>query len=198
MPAIDLSILNQRQTPAFYADVFANRPAAGFVGRIFVSTNTFAFYRDNGTGWDLIGGPGTGTITGSGASGQIALWDGASTITGDTGLTYNGTDNSLTASKFIVTGGTSSQFLKADGSVDSSSYVPYTGATTSLNMGANNISGQNYFINGNGVNNGGYLAIKQYSGTSSGSQGYTSLYAALQNSLYINYSQTNGSIKTAE
>jgi len=198
MPAIDLSILNQRQTPAFYADVFANRPAAGFVGRIFVSTNTFAFYRDNGTGWDLIGGPGTGTITGSGATGQIALWDGASTITGDSGLTYNGTDNSLTASKFIVTGGTSSQFLKADGSVDSSSYVPYTGATTSLNMGANNISGQNYFINGNGVNSGGYLGIKQYSGTSSGSLGYTSLYAALQNSLYIQYSQTNSTVKTVE
>jgi hypothetical protein len=198
MPAIDLSILNQRQTPAFYADTLANRPAAGFVGRIFVSTNTFAFYRDNGTGWDLIGGPGTGTITGSGATGQIALWDGASTITGDSGLTYNGTDNSLTASKFIVTGGTSSQFLKADGSVDSSSYVPYTGATASLNMGANNISGQNYFINGNGVNSGGYLGIKQYSGTSSGSLGYTSLYAALQNSLYIQYSQTNSTVKTVE
>jgi hypothetical protein len=198
MPNIDLSILNQRQTPAFYADTLANRPAAGFVGRIFVSTNTFAFYRDNGTGWDLIGGPGTGTITGSGTSGQIALWDGASTITGDSGLTYNGTDNSLTASKFIVTGGTSSQFLKADGSVDSSSYVPYTGATASLNMGANNISGQNYFINGNGVNSGGYLGIKQYSGTSSGSLGYTSLYAALQNSLYIQYSQTDSSVKTVE
>jgi len=80
MPAIDLSILNQRQTPAFYADVFANRPAAGFVGRIFVSTDTFAFYRDNGTGWDLIGGPGTGTITGSGTAGTIPLWNGASTI----------------------------------------------------------------------------------------------------------------------
>jgi hypothetical protein len=80
MPQIDLSILNQRQTPAFYADVLANRPAAGFIGRIFVSTDTFAFYRDNGTGWDLIGGPGTGTITGSGTAGTIPLWSGASTI----------------------------------------------------------------------------------------------------------------------
>ena len=145
MPTIDLSILNQRQTPAFYADVFANRPAAGYIGRIFVSTDTYAFYRDNGTGWDLIGGPGTGTITGTGASGQIALWDGASTITGDTGLTYNGTDNSLTASKFIVTGGTSSDFLKGDGTLDNSAYitasaltgyVPYTGATANVDLGA--------------------------------------------------------------
>jgi hypothetical protein len=95
MPAIDLSILNQRQTPAFYADVFANRPAAGFVGRIFVSTNTFAFYRDNGTGWDLIGGPGTGTITGSGAAGQVSYWNGASTITGSNDLFFDAVNGHL-------------------------------------------------------------------------------------------------------
>jgi hypothetical protein len=89
MPAIDLSILNQRQTPAFYADTLANRPSAGFIGRIFVSTDTFAFYRDNGTTWDLIGGPGTGTITGSGTNGTIPLWNGASTI-GDSILTQSG------------------------------------------------------------------------------------------------------------
>ena len=95
MPAIDLSILNQRQTPAFYADTLANRPAAGFVGRIFVSTNTFAFYRDNGTGWDLIGGPGTGTITGSGAAGQVSFWNGASTITGNNDLFWDNVNGHL-------------------------------------------------------------------------------------------------------
>ncbi len=95
MPAIDLSILNQRQTPAFYADVFANRPAAGFVGRIFVSTNTFAFYRDNGTSWDLIGGPGTGTVTGTGANGQVTFWNGASTITGSNDLFWDSANGHL-------------------------------------------------------------------------------------------------------
>jgi len=95
MPSIDLSILNQRQTPAFYADTLANRPAAGFVGRIFVSTNTFAFFRDNGTGWDLIGGPGTGTVTGSGAAGQVTYWSGASTVTGDNGLFYDSVNDRL-------------------------------------------------------------------------------------------------------
>ena len=89
MPKIDLSMLNQRQTPAFYADVLANRPAAGFIGRIFVSTNTYAFYRDNGTGWDLIGGPGTGTVTGSGTAGQVTYWDGASSITGSNNLFWD-------------------------------------------------------------------------------------------------------------
>jgi hypothetical protein len=95
MPQIDLSILNQRQTPAFYADVLANRPAAGFIGRIFVSTNTFEFYRDNGTGWDLIGGPGAGTITGSGATGQVSFWNGASTITGSNDLFWDNVNGHL-------------------------------------------------------------------------------------------------------
>jgi hypothetical protein len=95
MPAIDLSILNQRQTPAFYADTLANRPAAGFIGRIFVSTDTFAFYRDNGTTWDLIGGPGTGTITGSGANGQVSYWNGASTITGSNDLFFDAVNGHL-------------------------------------------------------------------------------------------------------
>jgi len=95
MPAIDLSILNQRQTPAFYADTLANRPSAGFIGRIFVSTDTFAFYRDNGTTWDLIGGPGTGTITGSGAAGQVSFWNGASTITGNNDLFWDNVNGHL-------------------------------------------------------------------------------------------------------
>jgi hypothetical protein len=95
MPNIDLSILNQRQTPAFYADTLANRPAAGFIGRIFVSTNTYAFYRDNGTSWDLIGGPGTGTITGSGANGQVSYWNGASTITGSNDLFFDDVNGHL-------------------------------------------------------------------------------------------------------
>jgi hypothetical protein len=95
MPSIDLSILNQRQTPAFYADTLANRPAAGFVGRIFVSTDTFAFFRDNGTGWDLIGGPGTGTVTGSGAAGQVSFWNGASSITGSNDLFWDSVNGHL-------------------------------------------------------------------------------------------------------
>lgn len=73
-------ILNQRGTPMFFSDVFANRPTAGIVGRIFISTDTYAFYRDTGSGWDLIGGPGTGTITGSGTAGTLPLWNGTSTI----------------------------------------------------------------------------------------------------------------------
>jgi len=196
MPNINLSILNQKSTPAFFADTLANRPAPSFVGRVFISTDTYDLYRDTGTAWDLLSPSAAAGITGSGAAGQIALWDGISTITGDSGLLYDSALNSLTADKFVVSGGTSSQFLKGDGTLDSSSYVPYTGANASLNMGANNITGQNFYNNGNGTNQGGFYGFKQYPSTSSGQQGYTSLYALSQDSLYITFSQTNGTNKT--
>ena len=43
----------------------------------------------------------------------------------------------ITSDKFIVTNGTSAQFLKADGSVDSTSYLPLTGGTITGNLGVN-------------------------------------------------------------
>jgi len=95
MPAIDLSILNQRQTPAFYADTLANRPAAGFVGRIFVSTNTLDLYRDNGTTWDLLSPSSTGTITGSGSAGQVTYFSAASSITGSNDLFWDNVNGHL-------------------------------------------------------------------------------------------------------
>jgi len=58
---VDQNILNQRGTPAFNAGIFATRPAAGFVGRIFISTNTYQIFRDEGTGWSLISDAGSGS-----------------------------------------------------------------------------------------------------------------------------------------
>lgn len=95
MPQIDLSILNQRQTPAFYADVLANRPAAGFIGRIFVSTDTYEFYRDNGTTWDIVGGPGSGTVTGSGSLFRVAIWNSTSSIGESNNLIFDYSTNRL-------------------------------------------------------------------------------------------------------
>lgn len=54
MIVLDLSILNQKGTPMFNSDTFANRPAFGIVGRIFISIDTAAIYRDTGSAWDLI------------------------------------------------------------------------------------------------------------------------------------------------
>jgi len=95
MIVLDLSILNQKGTPMFNSDTFANRPAFGIVGRIFISTDTKEFFRDTGTSWELIGGPGSGTITGSGAATQIAFWNSASTITGSNNLFWDSTNNYL-------------------------------------------------------------------------------------------------------
>ena len=95
MIVLDLSILNQKGTPMFNSDTFANRPAFGIVGRIFISTDTKEFFRDTGTSWELIGGPGSGTITGSGAATQVAFWNSASTITGSNNLFWDSTNNNL-------------------------------------------------------------------------------------------------------
>ena len=60
---VTLDILNQKDTPAFFADTLANRPAAGFTGRIFVDTNvpSTGLYRDTGSSWIQIADQGAGT-----------------------------------------------------------------------------------------------------------------------------------------
>lgn len=83
-------ILNQKGSPAFYSDALANRPAAGYIGRLFISTDTFEIYRDNGTTWDLIGGPGTGTITGTGTVNYVAKFSNTGEIS-DSQIFDNGT-----------------------------------------------------------------------------------------------------------
>ena len=159
MPSVNLSVLNQRQTPALYADTFANIPPAGYLGRIFWSTDTFAIYRDNGTGWDLFGGPGTGTVTGTGTTGQIAIWNG-STVIGGTGTTGTGSvvlSNSpaLSSPSFTsvnVTGGIAAMPTGSGTLLYSSalgSYVPYTGATTDLNLGTKNITAYQFISTNN-------------------------------------------------
>ena len=71
-----------------------------------------------------------------------AVGNGSNTATiGNSSITANYFTGSINGGSFVKSGGTSSQFLKADGSVDSSSYVPYTGATTNVNLGEFGISG---------------------------------------------------------
>jgi hypothetical protein len=59
---INNSIINQKGTPAFYSDIFANRPAFGYAGRVFISTDTGQIFEDTGTSWTLIADAGAGTI----------------------------------------------------------------------------------------------------------------------------------------
>ena len=147
-------ILNQKGNPAWYEDILSARPAAGYTGRMFIATDTFAFYRDNGASWDLVGGAGTGTITGTGVNGQLALWGGTSALTGSTGILYNSGTNKLTTSGYIITGGLSTQFLKADGSVDSTTYIG-SGAIGTTVQGYN----ANTTIQGNTVTGTGSIVL---------------------------------------
>jgi hypothetical protein len=94
MITLDLSILNQKGTPMFNSDIFANRPNFGIAGRIFISTDTLEIYRDTGSAWDLLGGGG-GTISGSIAAGQVAFGTAANTIGGENNLFWDSTNDRL-------------------------------------------------------------------------------------------------------
>jgi hypothetical protein len=62
---VNIEVINQKGSPALYADALANRPAAGFVGRIFIDTNnpSTGMYRDTGTSWVNVTGGGVETQT---------------------------------------------------------------------------------------------------------------------------------------
>jgi hypothetical protein len=92
---VDFNILNQLGSPSINSNTFANRPAAGQTGRLFVSIDTFEIYRDNGTTWDLIGGPGSSTVTGTGAATQVAYWTAAQSIGGSNNLWWDNTNGFL-------------------------------------------------------------------------------------------------------
>ena len=64
---------------------------------------------------------------------------------------------SLTAASLIKSGGTSSQFLKADGSVDSSAYIVLGSLSASAPLSYNNTTGV-FSISQSGVSTNGYLS----------------------------------------
>ena len=131
MPSINLSILNQKATPSFFADTLANRPAPSFVGRVFISTDTYDLYRDTGTAWVLLSPSSTGTIGGSGTTDTIPLFSSTSSITNSVITQQTGAQSITIGSlatpfnvvgygnyygtKFIINGGLNTQILVADG-----------------------------------------------------------------------------------
>lgn len=97
-----------------------------------VDTNTYTptvrTITINGTSYDLSVNRtwNVGTLTGTGTTGYIPKFIG-STVLGNSSIYDNGStitiSSVVTANSFIKSGGTSSQFLKADGSVDSNTYA---------------------------------------------------------------------------
>ncbi len=57
---VNFSVNNQLATPSIHAAPFAQRPAAGQPGRVFIDTDSpsTGIYRDTGTAWIVIGSPG--------------------------------------------------------------------------------------------------------------------------------------------
>jgi hypothetical protein len=120
------SVLNQKNAPAIYEDIFANRPTAGFSGRIFISTDTSQIFVDNGTSWVLIANTGIGStgnlqvvttngnttnagisitaggfatnaaqITGLTQAGGVLYTDGSGNLAQDTNFNWDATSNYL-------------------------------------------------------------------------------------------------------
>jgi hypothetical protein len=83
---------------------------------------------------------------------------------------------SILAGSFVKAGGTSAQFLKADGSVDSNTYlttgsaaatyVPYTGATADVNLGTHDLTAERGTFQNNGSSN--TLTVNHTSGSGYG------------------------------
>jgi len=79
---------------------------------------------------------------------QVAFKDDVVPYTGATGSVNLGAFN-ITATKLITSGGLVTQFVKGDGSLDSSTYltssslsgyIPYTGGTSNVNLGIHNLT----------------------------------------------------------
>lgn len=129
------NVLNQLGSPALYSDIFANRPAFGFTGRLFISTDTLEIYRDTGTAWQLLSSGGGGTN----------IYNSNGTLTANRTLTNGGF--SLT-----FTGAASSFVFNLDANTNVSRQLNFTTGSvkrwsteiTDNETGAN--AGSNYYL----------------------------------------------------
>ena len=100
----NVSVLNQKGSPAIYTDTFANRPAFGYAGRLFIANDTSAIYEDTGTAWVLIANvsSGAGTlqqVTTNGNTSNVGI----SVTAGGIG-TNSLTDTALTLGSVLFSG----------------------------------------------------------------------------------------------
>lgn len=129
------NVLNQLGSPALYSDIFANRPAFGYTGRLFISTDTLEIYRDTGTAWQLLSSGGGGTN----------IYNSNGTLTANRTLTNGGF--SLT-----FTGAASSFVFNLDANTNVSRQLNFTTGSvkrwsteiTDNETGAN--AGSNYYL----------------------------------------------------
>jgi hypothetical protein len=184
-------ILNQKGTPAMYTDTFANRPAFGFAGRLFISTDSGQIFEDTGTAWTLVADAGVG----GGTLSSVCL-NGNTTASGIV-ITAGG----LSSNSITNTGNTAGSVLFAGTSgLESQSNATFFWDNTNKRLGIGNASpgapldihgtGTQIQLNGTGTNN-SYLQF-QNAGVSKWRIGNT--YNAGANTLDI---YNNGLTQTA-
>jgi hypothetical protein len=147
-------ILNQKGTPAMYTDTFANRPAYGYQGRLFISTDSGQIFEDTGSAWTLVADAGVG----GGTLSSVCL-NGNTTATGIV-ITAGG----LSSNSITNTGNTAGSVLFAGTSgLESQSNATFFWDNTNKRLGIGNASpgapldihgtGTQIQVNGTGASN---------------------------------------------
>ena len=94
------AVQNAGNTPSIMAGLNADKPSAGTIGKLYVSTDTKTIYRDNGTSWDIISTASSDNITeGTTNLFFLAARAIASTLTG---LVTNAASTVVTAADSIL------------------------------------------------------------------------------------------------
>ena len=132
---INKNVINQLSTPSLITDLIANRPATAANGVVFFATDTTTIEQYILGSWITYATGGAAGVTSiTGTTNQVI----ASAATGNVTLSLpqsiatssNVTFATITGTSFVKSGGTSAQFLKADGSVDSNTYLTTSSASS--------------------------------------------------------------------
>lgn len=145
------------QLPSYVDDVvevanYASLPATGETGKIYITIDTNYIYRWTGSVYveikdsSAVWGAITGTLSNqtdlqNALNAKLSTSTAASTYVPYTGATGNvnlGLDYSITAALIIKSGGTSTQFLKADGSIDTNTYATTSQLHNAVTIGTAN------------------------------------------------------------
>lgn len=172
-------LIDSAYLPSYVDDVldfpnFASFPITGETGKIYIADDTNRQYRWTGSAYVDI----TGFVDSvNGKTGAVVLT--TTDIAEGTSLYFTNA-RAVTA----LTGQNISIFTNDAGYLTSASlsgYVPYTGATTSVDLGANNLNAQAIHIKGTGGN--GHLGLKFQSVTPTTSANESSLFADVNGDL---------------
>ena len=152
----DSSVLNQFGSPSINSNTFANRPAFGQSGRLFVSTDTLEIYRDTGSAWDNL----TNNVGNIGTLQQVTTNGNTTTV----GI-FAGSSGTLTAGRLLEVKGKSLL-------TDTSGNVLYIGLPSiTPNTSTLDVYGYTVFRNSvNTTSNLGPLVYAQYELNYAGTQ----------------------------